>query len=128
MPSLETWINEKTSNNFIPVTLPEWYLQQVHQLLGENLELAYRSLNDYVEDLRHQFSFVYSSETHQEIINYVAAGHDFTTYVNKVEEFKTFFMEINKIVNHLDYKSFTKVVKLKKNHISSFFRPGSNTF
>lgn len=98
LPSLESWLNVKTSNEFIPVTLPEWYLQKSHQLLGQNLEVMFQPLNNYIESLQRQFSFIYSSETHQEIINYVAEGHDFTTYLDKVEEFKSFFWEINQMV------------------------------
>ena len=104
LPTLESWVNVKTENEFIPVILPEWYLQQSHQRLAHSLETMFQPLNTYVEEFHEQFQTVYNPDTHEKIINYIAQGHDFATCLDKIEEFKEFVSEINGIVSlRFDY-------------------------
>ena len=132
LPTLESWLNIKSLNEFIPVVLPEWFLQQSHQRLTQALEAVFQPINEYVEELDQQFKIVYNPETHQEIITYIAEGHDFVTCLDKVEEFKHYIYKINEIVRcysfyfNFSYCGITIINFLNISDVSNF-RVETNT-
>lgn len=98
LPTLESWIGIKTVRKAIFVTLPNWYLQEVHERLEKILENLFQPIISYIEKLRDQFNVAYDIKTRQNVIAYVAEGHTFEECIERVEDFNHLVREINGLV------------------------------
>ncbi|XP_043503405.1 dynein axonemal heavy chain 12-like [Polistes fuscatus] len=99
LPTLESWIGMKTVHKVISVTLPKWYLDEVHKRLEKILTNLFQPVIDYIEQLREQFGLAYDIKTRRKIIAYVAEGHTFEECVERVEDFNRLVREINGLPN-----------------------------
>ena len=99
LPTLESWIDVKTPNQFISVVVPEWYLEQSHRRLTEIFTEKFKPLQTYLNVLQEQFGVVYDVKTHDDIVAYVAEEHSFEECLAKLEDFHRFIREINGMVN-----------------------------
>ncbi|XP_046823509.1 dynein axonemal heavy chain 7-like [Vespa crabro] len=99
LPTLESWIGIKTVHKAIFITLPNWYLQEVHKRLEKILENLFQPIISYIEQLRDQFNVAYDIKTRQKVIAYVAEGHTFEECIERVEDFNCLVREINGLPN-----------------------------
>ncbi|XP_015126095.2 dynein heavy chain 12, axonemal [Diachasma alloeum] len=100
LPPLESWLDMKTENEFIPAVLPEWFMQASHEKLAGILQILLQPVNAYVEVLYNKFGVVYSSATPEEIAIFIAGEHSFQDCLDKVEEFNRFIREINSLTEN----------------------------
>lgn len=101
LPPLESWVDIKTPNEFIPVIVPTWYLELSHRSLTEILEKKIQPLQSYLDGLHAQFGVVYDVRTHDDVVAYVTEEHNFEDCLGRLEDFNRFIREINGMVNLL---------------------------
>ncbi|KAK2581073.1 hypothetical protein KPH14_006115 [Odynerus spinipes] len=96
---LESWIGIKTAKATISVTLPQWYMEEVHEKLQGIMQHLFQPIISYIEQLHDRFGVVYDVATRENVIAYVAEKHTFEECVDRVEDFNCFVRDINGLPN-----------------------------
>jgi len=125
LPPLQSWIrikekqrgenmadiNVATNDKVTIASLPNWYMDDVHQRLTGILKECFQPLNDYMQGLRLRFgNIIYKTdEAHHEVaIMSTEKKYSLEEYVATVEDYNQLIRAINGMV----FISFTKHILL----------------
>ncbi|XP_072757051.1 dynein axonemal heavy chain 12-like [Anoplolepis gracilipes] len=114
-------INIAMNNKPTFISLPSWYLDEVHQRLSVVLRESFRPLNNYLEELRLRFGCIVYEIDRDAAVALMNAGTErfFEEYIAKVEDFNQLVRVINKMPDN-EYLVTTKLnqVSAKRNLVA----------
>jgi len=94
-------LNVTTNDKVTIASLPNWYMDDVHQRLTGILKECFRPLNDYMQGLRLRFgNIIYKTdEAHHEVaIMHTEKKYSLEEYVTTVEDYNQLIRTINGMV------------------------------
>ncbi|XP_026828420.1 dynein heavy chain 12, axonemal-like [Ooceraea biroi] len=113
LPPLQSWmrvkkrrredmadVNVATNDRVMFTSLPNWYMDDVHQRLNVILRESFQPLNDYVQELRLRFDSIIrkAQEAHYDamiVAMHAEKKHSFEGYIAKVEDYNQSIQAIN---------------------------------
>ncbi|KAJ1520032.1 hypothetical protein ONE63_004262 [Megalurothrips usitatus] len=98
LPSLDTWVDVSSREEFIPVQLCAEYLKETQERLQANLQRLFEPVRLHLESLAEQYKMLYSDALKADIAEYLSERHEFEELREKINYLNGFLDSISDMV------------------------------
>ncbi|KAJ6643843.1 Dynein axonemal heavy chain 12, partial [Pseudolycoriella hygida] len=83
-------------SEYIPITIGESYMKEMHERLNRSLLEAYTPILVYLDEFRHKYLDLYGDETQIQIEQFLSVPQEITVYLSEIKVFQDYISQLRR--------------------------------